>query len=258
MVVVLVCLFHYAAFAALNAPVRVDDVDVHRSDDTSAFRLEVTLSHEGADDSDIWISFLEHHADAVNLADLVKTGRVHAQSDGVLITVIMDYPIPATVNGVWVSYKREMWLWSGLTTNVGFGEDDGSTLHSQVSAVCQPQCTTFVHQQTGINFKKCWNKTYGNAGEWYDRAKSCGFKTSSTPDDHCIGEMKSPGHVFEVVKEKKIKSGVYELTINDSNWNRACGKRWGVKALYYKDKKELEIPKGSRNRYKLSGFITKW
>lgn len=40
--------------------------------------------------------------------------------------------------------------------------DTASVLKTE--SVCQPQCTTFVQRQTGINFTPCWGKVYGDAG----------------------------------------------------------------------------------------------
>jgi len=139
-------------------------------------------------------------------------------------------------------------------------EDIGFKQTMQVTtqaAVCQPQCTTWVAQRTGINFKKCWSgKQYGNAGEWLKYAKKCGFSTSSTPKNGAIGEINSPGHVFHVTSVKEKSKNKYEVIFTDSNWNLKCGTRSSVKAEY--DKSSGKITMGGSTKYSTTGFITKW
>jgi len=127
---------------------------------------------------------------------------------------------------------------------------------AMLAATCQPQCTTYVANRTHISFKKCWGKQYGNAGEWYDYAKKCGFSTSSTPKSGAIGEIKSPGHVFQVISVDKKSQDKYNLVLTDANWNNACGVRPSFNASY--DKASKKITMGGNSKYSLTGFITKW
>lgn len=132
------------------------------------------------------------------------------------------------------------------------------------ATVCQPQCTTFTAEQTRIDFRRCWNKAYGDAGQWVDRAPGCGFTTSANPADNSIFEISAAalnaggrGHVGVVHTARRNVDGTYDLTVSDANWNLKCGVRWSLSAKFDPATRRLKFATGS-SWYATTGFITKW
>lgn len=190
------------------------------------------------------------------LEELASTVQPHPVDSDVIeatITVPQD-----NATGVYVRDGEGEAIYTPIegsrpSESAGFRRTSQATIQA---AACQPQCTTWVVQRTGINFKKCWGKQYGNAGEWVKYAKKCGFKTSSTPKKGAIGEIKSPGHVFHVTSVKEKSKNKYELVFTDANWNLNCGIRTSVKAEYNKSTDKITM--GGNTKYSTTGFITKW
>lgn len=157
---------------------------------------------------------------------------------------------------------------------VNNGQKVTATLAANVKT-CRPQCTDFVAEKTRISFAKCWGKPYGDAGLWYAYAKKCGFSTASEPKSGAIMEFSSPGHVLLVTSSKLVafrplvgryddvaRYNVYEITISDTNWDNACGKReqkkYWIQDGYAYTAFDAKTQKTSGTKYKLTGFITRW
>lgn len=220
--------------------------------------LEISFNKQPADLGNIDVGFSQNgktEPQWYRLEELARTIETHPVDTAVIETTVTVPQESAT--GVYVRVGDGEAIYTSIngdpSESFGFRQTMQATTQA---AVCQPQCTTWVAQHTGINFKKCWGKQYGNAGEWVKYAKKCGFKTSSTPKKGAIGEIKSPGHVFHVTSVKEKSKNKYELVFTDANWNLNCGIRTSVKAEYNKSTDKVTM--GGNTKYSTTGFITKW
>lgn len=141
-------------------------------------------------------------------------------------------------------------------------ESAGATDRSAAST-CSPQCTKYVADQTQINFSKCWDKMYGNAGEWVRHAAGCKFSTSSFPVAGSIFEVMligPGGHVGRIlaVKPYDKKTGFYPIQFADANFDNKCSIRSNAAGNYNAATNKLQLNLGSKTWYNVTGFITKW
>lgn len=157
--------------------------------------------------------------------------------------------------------------WSASVTNHA-NNVAGPQSNTQTFAVnvCQPQCTTYVSQQTNITFARCISRAYRDAKYWYSDAQSCGFKTSTTPTAGSIVVMASQtgvpaGHVG-IVRSSTFDSrtGVYNVQIAHSNWDLLCGVRNDTGVFTPSGSGgsgTLAVP-GVFSSKVIAGFITSW
>jgi hypothetical protein len=143
-----------------------------------------------------------------------------------------------------------------VAVSLVFGETQAFRANAKAAAAyCRPQCTDHVYGKTGINFTRCWGKLYGDAGQWYSKAKQCGFETSGNkPADRSILELSSPAHVIYIEDSKKLSGSQYRLGYSDRNWDGKCGFRSGT-ASYDRDRRQISF---GGKWYGINGFITRW
>lgn len=223
---------------------------------TNLVEIELGFTKKPIDIKDVFIGFSDGKTEAewYRMEEIVRTMNFHPV-DSDIIEATIETP-QSDVNGFFVRVGDDPAIYTSINGKNINDDEVAELMRVKAQTVCHPQCTDYVYGKTNINFKNCWKNSkgepiiYGNAGEWYDHAKKCGFSTSSTPKDGVIGELKSPGHVFMVYSSKKTSSSKYDLVVGDRNWNLNCGERKSFKAQY--DKNTGKITMGGSKLYSVT------
>lgn len=256
---------------ALTAHAETYALPISEEEALAVTEIEAKWTADGM--AELEVSFNKHPTDLENIdVGFSEDGKTEPQwyRFGDLLLTVESHPVDEDIIEVTINVPNDNI--TGLFIRV----EDGDAIYTPIegqrpdegigfertmqatkqAAVCHPQCTEYVVGRTKINFQKCWGKMYGNAGEWYKYAKKCGFSTSSTPKNGAIGEIKSPGHVFQVISAKKKSKNKYQLIATDRNWDNACGLRKSFTAEYNKGSGKITM--GGKKLYSVTGFITKW
>lgn len=243
----------HPTFAAQKITIESLDVNYQAADKVV---VEVHLSNAKFDLTKLQAAFpldRQMRLSKTDFASLNSLGATVSSRDGKWL--VLEFPqVPVGAEEVALKYGGSPIVAAVLMSNEVSSSPDVAA-NATTKAYCRPQCTDYVHSRTNINFTRCWGKLYGSAGEWYTKAKQCGFETSSSkPADRSILELPSPAHVIYIEDSKKLGGNKYRLTYSDRNWDNHCGLRKGT-ASYDRDKRQISF---GGKWYRINGFITRW